>query len=75
MSKSSLRKSLHANKKAYRAKVIQRLCNEIKYSSQSSINGKIPHGFIKKIIDETKEEEPWINWNLILFAYNYRKLP
>ena len=69
MSKSSLSKSLRADKKAYRDKVIRRLCDEINYAARSSINGKIPHGFIKKIIDETKVEEPWINRNLISFAY------
>ena len=69
MSKSSLSISLRADKKAYRDKVIKRLCDEIKYAAQSSINGKIPYGFIKKLLNETKEEEPWINRNLISFVY------
>jgi len=64
-----LRKSLRADKKAYRNKVIERLCAEMDYAARSSPNGNVPYGFIKKILEEIKDEEPWVNRNLISFAY------
>lgn len=69
MSNSSLSKSLRADKKAYREKVIERLCCEMDYAARSSPNGKVPYGFIKKILEEIKDEEPWVNRNLMSFAY------
>ena len=69
MSKSSLSKLLCANEKVHGDKVIEQRCNEIRYTAQSSINGKVPYGFVKKVIHETKEEESWVNWNLISFMH------
>ena len=69
MVKSNLSKSLRADKKAYREKVLRRLCDEINYAAITSKNGKVPYGFYKKILAEIKDEEPWVNRNLICFAY------
>ena len=73
MSKMDLSKSLRADRKAYRDKVMQRLCSEIRYAEGTSINGKIPYGFLNKLLkkaatasnpvlevnydEETKEKE------------------
>lgn len=65
MLKSNLSKSLRAEKKAYREKVLTRLCDEINYAAITAKNGKVPYGFYKKIIAEIKDEEPWVNRNLI----------
>ena len=69
MLKSNLSKSLRADKKAYREKVLKRLCDEINYAAITSKFGKVPYGFYKKILAEIKAEEPWVNHNLICFAY------
>ena len=39
------------------------------YAARNSQNGKVPYGFIKKILKEIKDEEAWVNRNLISFAY------
>ena len=36
---------------------------------RASENGKVPYGFVTKIINETKAEELWINKNIISFAW------
>ena len=58
MLKSNLSKSLRADKKAYREKVLKRLCDEINYTAITSKNVKVPYGFYKKILAEIKEEKP-----------------
>ena len=69
MLKLNLSKLLHTDKKAYRQKVLKRLCDEINYAAITSKNGKAPCRFYKKILAEIKDEEPWVNRNLICFAY------
>ena len=69
MLKSNLSKSLCADKKACRDKVLSRLCDEIDYAAITAKNGKVPYRFYKKILAEIKDEEPWVNRNLIRFAY------
>ena len=66
---SKLCKSLRDEKKKYRQKILHKLCCEISYAAKSSKNGKIPYGFVKKMVEETKDEEPWINRNTLNFAY------
>ena len=61
MPKSSLGKSLRADKKAYRDNVLDRLCKEMLYAAQTSKNGKVPYGFVNKLVVESAKEEPWIN--------------
>ena len=36
---------------------------------RASENRKVPYGFVTKIINETNAEEPWINKNIISFAW------
>ena len=69
MPKSSLGKSLRADKKAYRDNVLDRLCKEMLYAAQTSKNGKVPYGFVNKLVVESAKEEPWINRNVINHAY------
>ena len=69
MGKSQLSESLRAEKKAYRKNIIDCICNEISNAAKKSSNGKVPYGFINKLIEQSVEEEPWINWNVINFAY------
>ena len=69
MGKSQLSESLRAEKKAYRKNIIDSICNEISNAAKKSSNGKVPYGFINKLIEQSVEEEPCINWNLINFAY------
>ena len=57
----SLKQASRELKNAFLIKV----CREIEYAANSSVNGKIPYGFITKIMNKTKAEEPWINRNII----------
>ena len=69
MSKLDLSKSLRADRKAYRDKVMQRLCSEIRYAEGTSINGKIPYGFLNKLLKEIQIEEPWVTRSMLNHCY------
>ena len=69
MSKSDLSKSLRADRKAYRDKVIHRLCSEIRYAAGSSMNGKIPYGFLNKLLKDIQIEEPWVTHSMLNHTY------
>ena len=71
MVKSNLSKSLRADRKAYRDKVLERLCLEIKYAATASTNGKVPYGFVNKILSEIQVEEPWVTRSML--NHSYRK--
>ena len=71
MVKSNLSKSLRADRKAYRDKVLERLCSEIKYAATASTNGKVPYGFVNKILSEIQVEEPWVTRSML--NHSYRK--
>ena len=68
-SKSKLSKSLCEERRKYREKVLHSLCTEISYAAKTSKNGRVPYGLINKLISQTKNEEPWINRNVLNFAY------
>ena len=69
MSKLSLNKSLRADKKIYREKVLERLCCEISYNAKSSKNGKVPYGLVNKLVKQMEDQEPWVTRNVLNFAY------
>ncbi len=66
---SKLSKLLRAEKMRYRKKILDRLCTEISTAAKCSKNGKVPYGFVNKLLQQSKREEPWINRNAINFAY------
>ena len=69
MSKLDLSKSLRADRKAYRGKVMERLCSEICYAEGTSTNGKIPYGFLNKLLNEVQIEEPWVTRSMLNHCY------
>ena len=69
MDSSKLSKSLRAEKMRYRQKILHRLCTEISTAAKCSKNGKVPYGFVNKLLQQSQREEPWINRNAINFAY------
>ena len=69
MTDSKLGSSLKQASKELKNAFLEKVCREIEYATTFSLNGKIPYGFITKIMNETKDEEPWINRNIINFAY------
>ena len=69
MSKLDLSKSLQADRKAYRDKVMERLCLEIRYAEGTSTNGKIPYGFLNKLLNEVQIEEPWVTRSMLNHCY------
>ena len=71
MVKSNLSKSLRADRKAYRDKVLERLCSEITYAARTSTNGKVPYVFLNKILTEIQIEEPWVTRSML--NHSYRK--
>ena len=69
MADSKLGSSLKQASKDLKNAFLEKVCREIDYAAATSINGKIPYGLITKIMNETKDEQPWINRNIISFAY------
>ena len=69
MADSKLTNSLKEATKELRKSFLEKICMEIDSAVRASENGKVPYGFVTKIINETKAEEPWINKNIISFAW------
>ena len=65
-STSKLSKSLREERRKYREKVLHSLCSEISLATKTSKNGRIPYGLVNKLIKQTKDEEPWINRNVLI---------
>ena len=66
---STLSKSLCEERRKYRKKILHKLCSEISYASKTSKNDKIPYGFVNKMVQQGKIQEPWISRNVLNFAY------
>ena len=69
MADSKLGSCLKQASKDLKNAFLDKVCREIDYAATSSVNGKIPYGFITKIMNKTKDEQPWINRNMINFAW------
>ena len=69
LSKSQLSKSLREERRKYREKVLHSLCTEMSFAAKISKNKRLPYGFVNALIEQTKDEEPWINRNIMNFAY------
>ena len=69
MANSKLSNSLKQATKELRNAFLEEICKQIDSALRASGNGKVPYGFVTKIINETKTEEPWINKNIISFAW------
>ena len=69
MADSKLGSCLKQASKDLKNAFLDKVCREIDYAATSSVNGKIPYGFITKIMNRTKDEQPWINRNMINFAW------
>ena len=58
------------NNKKRREILLKQVCEEMFHAPSTSANGsKVPWGSITEIINETKENNPRINQNIINFAY------
>lgn len=49
--------------------LLKEICDEMFYAASSSANGKVPWGTVTRIVNQTVEDNPWINRNVINFAY------
>ena len=58
MADSKLGSSLKQASKDLKNAFLEKVCREIDYAAATSMNGKIPYGFITKIMNETKDEQP-----------------
>ena len=68
MSKMSLSKTICADKRAYRKKVLDRICDKVNFAAKSSITGKAPYGYTQKLLKEIQEEESWLILNMVNYA-------
>ena len=60
---------LEASKKR-REVLLKQICEEMLYAQSTSASGqKVPWGTVTRIINESKEDFPWLNRNIINFAY------
>ena len=61
--------------KEFRNTYLERICHEIDNAVKNSPNnnGRIPYGFVSKILKQTSIEESWVNPNMINFAYKKLK--
>ena len=39
------------------------------FAAKTSKNNRLPYGFVNKLIEQTKDDEPWLNRNILNFAY------
>ena len=51
------------------SKFLESISNEMYGASKTSKNRKVPWGFVSKLFNEAKSEEPWETRNIISFAY------
>ena len=60
---------LEASKKR-REVLLKQICEEMLYAQSTSASGqKVPWGTVTRIINESKDDFPWLNRNIINFAY------
>ena len=52
-----------------RAKLLNDVCKELYYADLMSPTGKMPYGEVAKIIKDLKEDNPWLNRNIVNFAF------
>jgi len=52
-----------------RSKLLNEVCRELFYAVSTSPNGKMPYGEVAKAVKILKEDNPWINRNVINFAF------
>ena len=55
--------------KETRKVLLDKICYEIYDSIKRSKNGKTPYGLVNNIVKRTKPKNPWVNRNVINFAY------
>ena len=46
-----------------------KVCKELDYAVLMSPTGKMPYGEVAKIIKGLKEDNPWLNRNVVNFAF------
>ena len=52
-----------------RSKLLNEVCRELLYTVSTSPNGKMPYGEVAKVVKNLKNDNPWINRNVINFAF------
>ena len=52
-----------------RAKLLNEVCKELDYAVLTSPTGKMPYSEVAKIIKGLKEDNPWLNRNVVNFAF------
>ena len=52
-----------------RVKLLNEVCKELHYALLMSPTGKMPYGEVAKIIKGLKEDNPWLNRNVVNFAF------
>ena len=51
------------------SKLLNEVCRELLYTVSTSPNGKMPYGEMAKVVKSLKNDNPWINRNVINFAF------
>ena len=52
-----------------RAKLLNDVCKELDYAVLMSPTGKMPYGEVAKIVKDLKEDNLWLNRNVVNFAF------
>ena len=52
-----------------RTKLLHEICTELEYAVLMSPTGKMPYGEVAKIIKGLKQDNPWLNRNVVNFAF------
>ena len=62
-------KSWFVTNKRRRQLLLNQICEELMYIESTSPNGKMPWGTVTNIVNQTKDDNPWVTRNMITFAY------
>ncbi len=62
-------KSWFVTNKRRRQLLLDQICKELMYIESTSPNGKTPWGTVTNIVNQMKDDNPWVTCNVITFAY------
>ena len=62
-------KSWFVTNKRRRQLLLNQICEELMYIESTSPNGKMPWRTVTNIVNQTKDDNPWVTRNMITFAY------
>ena len=69
MADSGISTTVKEASRELRSKFLERVCTDMYNTQMSSKTKKLPWGYVSKILNEAKIEEPWITKNKLYFAF------